>query len=180
MCLQPDKPIISWKYHKSNMHLIYLTYQTLKLSLKRKWKSLSHVRLCHSVDYSPPGYSVHGILQARILERITILFSRGSSPPRDRTWVSRTAGGFFTIWATRETTSTVFRTRIFPAVGQNHLTQSPFYNTVLTFSWNLLNTVLKVKQRGCVGPEQLAYVGVHPVLSADGECQLLPGATRED
>ena len=31
-----------------------------------------------------------------------------------------------------------------------------------------------------MGPEQLGYVGVHPVLSADGECQLLPGATRED
>ena len=61
--------------------------------------------LCHPVDYSLPGYSVCGILQARILEQITILFSRGSFPPRDRTRVSRTAGGFFTIWATREAPS---------------------------------------------------------------------------
>ena len=35
------------------------------------------------VDYSLPGSSVHGILQARILEWVAISFSRGSSPPRD-------------------------------------------------------------------------------------------------
>ena len=47
-------------------------------------------------------YTVHGILQARILEWVAFPFSRGSSQPRDRTQVSRIAGGFFTIWATRE------------------------------------------------------------------------------
>ena len=52
----------------------------------------------------PPGRasSVHGILQARILEWVAISFSRGSSPPRDGTWVSCTVGEPFTIWATRE------------------------------------------------------------------------------
>ena len=40
------------------------------------------------VDYSPPGFSVHGISQARILERVAISFSRGSSQPRDGTHVS--------------------------------------------------------------------------------------------
>ena len=39
--------------------------------------------LCNPMDYSPPGSFVHGILQARILEWAAILFSRGSSPPRD-------------------------------------------------------------------------------------------------
>ena len=39
-------------------------------------------------DYSPPGYSVLGLLQARIQEWVVIPFSRGSSRPRDRTWVS--------------------------------------------------------------------------------------------
>ena len=43
-----------------------------------------------------PGSSVHGILQAKILEWVAILFSRGSSQPRDRTQVSHIAGGFFT------------------------------------------------------------------------------------
>ena len=42
--------------------------------------------LCNPMDFSPPGSSVHGILQARILEWIAIPFSRGSSRPRDRTW----------------------------------------------------------------------------------------------
>ena len=54
------------------------------------------------MDYSLPGYSVHGILQQRILEWVAIPFSRGSSQPRDRTQVSHIAGSFFTIWATRE------------------------------------------------------------------------------
>ena len=48
----------------------------------------------------PMDYTVHGILQARILERVAFPFSRGSSQPRDRTQVSRIAGGFFTNWAT--------------------------------------------------------------------------------
>ena len=46
--------------------------------------------------------SVHGILQARILETVTIPFSRGLSQPRDQTCVSCIAGRFFTIWATRK------------------------------------------------------------------------------
>ena len=58
--------------------------------------------LCDPVDCSPPGCSIHGILQARILEWVAIPFSRGSSRPRVRTWVSCLAGRFFTIWTTRE------------------------------------------------------------------------------
>ena len=54
------------------------------------------------MDYSLPGSSVHGILQARILEWVAIPFSRGSSWPRDRTQVFHIAGRCFTIWATRE------------------------------------------------------------------------------
>ena len=48
------------------------------------------------MDCSPPGSSVHGILQAGTLEWVAVLSSRGSSPPRDRTWVSCIEGGFFT------------------------------------------------------------------------------------
>ena len=54
------------------------------------------------MDCSLAGSSVHGIFQARILEWVAISFSKGSSPPRDRTQVSRIAGRHFTIWATRE------------------------------------------------------------------------------
>ena len=46
--------------------------------------------------YSPSGSSVHGILQARILEWAAISFSRGSSQSRDQTYLSCIVGGFFT------------------------------------------------------------------------------------
>ena len=58
--------------------------------------------LCNPMDCSLPGSSVHGMLQARILEWVAMLSSRGSSQPRDWTQVSCTAGRFFTVWATRE------------------------------------------------------------------------------
>ena len=58
--------------------------------------------LCDPVDCSPPGSSIHGILQARILEWVAISFSRGCSRPRDRTQVSCIAGRRFNLWATRE------------------------------------------------------------------------------
>ena len=51
------------------------------------------------MDYNPLGSSVHG---ARILEWIAMPFSRGSSQPRDWTWVSHIAGRLFTVWATRK------------------------------------------------------------------------------
>ena len=54
------------------------------------------------MDCNPPGSSVHGLLQARILEWVAILFSKGSSWLRDWTWVSCIASNFFTVWATRE------------------------------------------------------------------------------
>ena len=54
------------------------------------------------IDYSLPGFSVHEIPQARILEWVAIPFSRVSSWPRDQTQVSCIVGRFFTIGATRE------------------------------------------------------------------------------
>ena len=51
--------------------------------------------LCNAMDYSLSGSSVHGILQARILEWAAIPFSRGSSQSRHQTQVSHIAGGFF-------------------------------------------------------------------------------------
>ena len=58
--------------------------------------------LCDPMDCSPSGSSVHGILQARILEWVVISSSWGSSQPRDQTRVTCIAGRFFTIWASRE------------------------------------------------------------------------------
>ena len=58
------------------------------------------------MNCSPPGSSIHGIVHARILQWVAISFSRGSSPPRDRTQVSRIAGRRFNLWATREAQQT--------------------------------------------------------------------------
>ena len=57
--------------------------------------------LCDPIG-SPPGSPVPGSLQARTPEWVAISFSRGSSQPRDWTWVSHVVGGCFTVWATRE------------------------------------------------------------------------------
>ena len=56
----------------------------------------------HSLDCRPPGGSVQGFCRARILEWVAIPFSRGSSRPRDQTWISSVAVRFFTVWATGE------------------------------------------------------------------------------
>ena len=74
------------KFHCQDKELVAQLYSTL----------------CNSMDYSPPGSSVQGILQARILEWVAISYSRGSSWPRNQTPVSCIAGRFFTILATRE------------------------------------------------------------------------------
>ena len=62
---------------------------------------LKVAQLCPTL-WDPMDYTVHGILQARILEWVAFLFSRGSSQLRDQTQVSCIAGIFFTSWATRE------------------------------------------------------------------------------
>ena len=58
--------------------------------------------LCDPMDCSWPGFSVHGIFQAGVLEWVAISFSKGSSQPRDRTQASCIVGRRFTVWAIRE------------------------------------------------------------------------------
>ena len=58
--------------------------------------------LCNPMDCNLPGSSHHGIFQKRVLEWVAISFSRGSSQPRNQTWVSCFAGRYFIIWAIRE------------------------------------------------------------------------------
>ena len=62
----------------------------------------SCLTLCNPMDYSPPGSSVHGILQAKILEWVAISFSRGSSQPRNRTHISFIGRQILYHWATGE------------------------------------------------------------------------------
>ena len=58
----------------------------------------SCLTLCDPTDRRPPGSSVHGILQVRILKPVAIPFSRGSSRPKDQTWLSCIADRFFTVF----------------------------------------------------------------------------------
>ena len=81
----------------AKLAVFYLLYCLCTRSVAQSCRTL-----CNSVDCSLPGFSVHGILQARILEWVTISFSRGSSRPRDRTQVSHIGGRHFNLWATRE------------------------------------------------------------------------------
>ena len=62
----------------------------------------SCLTLCNPRDCSPPGSSVHGILQAGIPEWVAMHSFEGPAPPRDQTRVSCITGGFFTGWATGE------------------------------------------------------------------------------
>ena len=81
--------------------------RTILSTCHMKWSEVAQScpTLCDPMDCSPPGSSVPGILQARILEWVAICFSRGSSWPRDQTYVSCIAGRCFNLWAIREACS---------------------------------------------------------------------------
>ena len=80
----------------SLIHTVVQQKLTQQCKAITRAQSLSHVWLFAAMDYSPPGLSVHGILQARTLESMAIFFSRRSSWHRDETRVPCIAGGFFT------------------------------------------------------------------------------------
>ena len=84
------------KWRKKTTWEIYLSMK-VKVLVAQLYPTL-----CNPMDCSPLGSSAHGILQARIMERVAIPFSRESSQPRGWTWVSCIASRFFIIWATRE------------------------------------------------------------------------------
>ena len=65
-----------------------------------KWSEVQVTQPCQTLC-NPMDYTVHGILQARILEWVAFPFSRGSSQARDQTQVPCFAGRFFASWATR-------------------------------------------------------------------------------
>ena len=114
------EPVQVWKFGELGFSLWFNQYpavyqgqvipltQSLSTIKKKMWDILNSWMLNMKVAQScptlcdPMDYTVHGILQARKLEWVAFPFSRGSSHPRNQTQVSRTAGRFFTSWATRE------------------------------------------------------------------------------
>ena len=110
----PSNPTLGIYYIDSYICLqvkwsMYRMFTAVLLVVAKAWKQPMQVKvaqscltLCDPIDCSPPRSSFHGISQARILEWVSISYSRESSRPRDWTWVSCIAGRFFTIWDTRE------------------------------------------------------------------------------
>ena len=96
----------------------------------------------------PMDYTVHGILQARILEWVAFPSSRRSSQLRDQTHVSRIAGKFFTSWATREAKNT--------GVGSLSLLQRIF--PTQESNWDLLHCKLILYQLSYQGSPITLYI----------------------
>ena len=98
---------------------------------------LSHV--CDPLDCCPPGSSVHGISQARILEWFAIPFSRGSSQPRAGTHVSCIAGRFFTAVPPRKPYNNTVMNLIFltslQLVRWTVVIESKYWQTVTITIW---------------------------------------------
>ena len=90
ICFAPGRQIVQ----------IFLTESTSPGYMWWWWVDKSCPTVCNPMDCSPPGSSVHGILQARILEWVAISLSREPSWPRDGTHVSCIAGRFLRRWAT--------------------------------------------------------------------------------
>ena len=88
-----------------------LAFHPLHIHHLRAQSLQSCPTLCDPMDCSPPGSSVHGILQVRILEWVAMPSSRGSSQPRDRTYISYIsciAGRFFTAEPPGKPTASLF------------------------------------------------------------------------
>ena len=95
--------------------------------------------LCDPMDCSPPGSSVHGIPQAKILEWVAISFSRKSSWPR--LWTI--AGRFFTVWATRAA--------LFTAVHSKYTSSLTFSPLRLWLLWEWEKPRVWEARRGLCG-----------------------------
>ena len=81
--------------------IVFFIWKSIRMDTEDKVK-VKVTQLCPNLCNPREFRTIHGILQARILEWVAVPFSRGSSQPRDWTQVSRIAGGFFKSWATRE------------------------------------------------------------------------------
>ena len=99
----PELGVPGYILHGDPSNCNFLLWQSIRITGVLVARSCP--TLYDPMDCSPPGCSVHGILQARILEWIAISSFRGSSRPRDRSWVSCIADRFFTAWESLEISS---------------------------------------------------------------------------
>ena len=132
----PSAPALSTLSHASN-----LDWWSISHNFKVVFVTQLCPDLCDPMDCSPPGSSVHGILQARILEWVAISFFCRSFWPRDWARVSSIAGGFFTIWASREAQVLFwsfcgFKKKFFCRVFASNKMQPILNNARVTFNQN--------------------------------------------
>ena len=111
----------------------------------------SCLTFCDPVNCSLPGSSVHGILQARLLEWVAVLSSWGSSRPRDRTCISCIAGGFFIDWAIPISSSSQ---GLFKLRGKG----CPLHVRLVFFCEDTLKRCCRNEQRGGWGPREWLHV----------------------
>ena len=98
------------------------------------------------MNCSPPGSSVHGISQARVgWEWVAISFSRGSSQPRDQTWVFCIADRFFTNWATKEAWEVKNGSAFIPIPKKGNAKECSNYHTIALIS-HASKVMLKILQ----------------------------------
>ena len=90
---------------------------------------------------SPPGSSVHGILQARVLEWVAVSFSRGSPQCRDRTQLSHTAGRFFAFWTPRE--ALISNPNLHLHLHLHSCLHPIIYSHILTWTWTHIHVHLQ-------------------------------------
>ena len=142
--------------------------------VKWTWKTLSHV-LLFTTPWTPPGSSVHGILQARILKWVVLSFSRGSSQSRDWTWVSYLARvptpvflGFTGASTGRESTCSV----VWPLGWEDPL-EMGMATHCSNLDWRIPWTVQSMGSQR-VGHDWATFTFT-PALQADS----LPSVTRE-
>ena len=128
----------------SNLDREASTPQRRVLIVQMQWSEMkvlvaqSCLTLCDPMDCSPPGPSVHGILQARILEWAAITLSRGSSQPRDRTQVSCTAVRLFTSLSHQRSPVEMQRIPFYEFQNSGHLSIWKLqYKKAWSFNYNI-------------------------------------------
>ena len=98
---------VVWYSHLlKNVPEFFVIHTVQGFGILNKVESASESRSVMSDTCNPMDYTVHGILQARILKWVFLSLLQGSSQPRDWTQVSLIAGEFFTSWATSEAQDT--------------------------------------------------------------------------